>query len=314
MNNIVNFKFGTLANYNALTQKDNDTLYFADGLIFKGDKAYSQKFEKVASLPGTPSQGVIYVLPDYSAKIYTGTDYVDLAVGTVGTIEDAETNDSKVVTQAAVKAYISKKLDGMETAEQLQAKIDKAKDEAIKSATETAASDATSKVDAAKKDLQQQIDTKIASVFKFKGSKESFAEVEKITDMVIGDVWHTSDDGKEYVYTGADGGWELLGFTIDLSAYATTEAVTKAINDKFAEVTKALESYYTKEQIDAKVKEITGAIDTAKQAAIDAAASDATSKADQALKDAKAYADGLNGAMDSRVKVVEAAVTWAEIA
>ena len=41
MNNIVNFKFGTLANYNALTQKDNDTLYFADGLIFKGDKAYS---------------------------------------------------------------------------------------------------------------------------------------------------------------------------------------------------------------------------------------------------------------------------------
>lgn len=28
MNNIVNFKFGTLANYQTLQAKDNDTLYF----------------------------------------------------------------------------------------------------------------------------------------------------------------------------------------------------------------------------------------------------------------------------------------------
>lgn len=117
---------------------------------------------------------------------------------------------------------------------------------------------------------------------------------------------------KEYVYTGAE--WELLGFTVDLSAYATTEAVTKAINDKFAEVTKSLEDYYTKAQINEKINTINTAISDAKQAAIDAAATDAQEKATKALNDAKAYADGLNGAMDTRVKATEAALTWSEIA
>ena len=124
MNNIVNFKFGTLANYQALQAKDNDTLYFADGQIFKGDKVYSQKFEKVTSLPTAPSQGVVYVLPDFSAKLYTGVDYVDIAVGTVGEIGDDTANDAKVATQAAIKAYLAKKLEGMGTTDQLQTKID----------------------------------------------------------------------------------------------------------------------------------------------------------------------------------------------
>lgn len=86
------------------------------------------------------------------------------------------------------------------------------------------------------------------------------------------------------------------------------------INNKFSEITKSLENYYNKDQIDGKVTELTGAIATAKQEAITAAATDAQSKANKALSDAKAYADGLNGAMDTRVKVVEGAVTWAEIA
>lgn len=181
-----------------------------------------------------------------------------------------------------------------------------------KSATETAATDATNKVNEAKTELQKQIDAKVASVFKFKGSLDNKTALDAIEGMIVGDVYHTSDDGKEYVYTGE--GWELLGFTIDLSAYATTESVTKAINDKFNELTKSLENYYNKDQIDGKVTELTGAIATAKQEAITAAATDAQSKADKALSDAKAYADGLNGAMDTRVKVVEGAVTWAEIA
>lgn len=312
MNNVINFKFGTLANYNALQAKDNDTLYFADGQIFKGDKVYSQKVVKVSALPEAPSQGIIYVLDDFSAKIYTGTDYVDIAVGTVGTIGDGTENDDKVVTQAAVKAFVSKKMAGMETAEQLQAKIDAAKAEAISTATDTASKDATSKVEAAKKALQQEIDSKVASVFRFKGAKENLGEVKSIENPAIGDVWHTNDDGKEYVYTGTE--WELLGFTIDLSAYATTEAVTKAINDKFAEVIKSLEDYYTKAQIDEKINTINTAISDAKQSAIDTAATDAQEKATKALNDAKAYADGLNGAMDTRVKATETALTWSEIA
>lgn len=311
MNNIINFSFGTLEKYNAILTKDNDTLYFADGQIFKGDKAYSQKVMKVASLPTTPSQGIIYVLDDYSAKIYTGTDYVDLAVGTVSVIGETTENDGKVITQAALKAYITEKLKGVEGSEAIQAKIDAAKDAAIKTATETASEDATKKVNEAKTELQKQIDTKIASVFRFKGAKENLDEVKAVKSPVVGDVYHTNDDGKEYVYTGTE--WELLGFTIDLSPYATKKEVTKQINDKANEILGSIDAY-TKAEVDQKVKDINAAIDTAKQAAIDAAATDATTKADQALKDAKAYADGLNGAMDTRVKATEKALTWVEIA
>ena len=46
-------------------------------------------------------------------------------------------------------------------------------------------------------------------------------------------------------------------------------------------------------------------IAAAKQEAIEAAAGDATTKANNALRDAKSYADGLNTAMDARVQVVE---------
>lgn len=311
MNNIINFSFGTLEKYNAILTKDNDTLYFADGQIFKGDKAYSQKVMKVTSLPTTPSQGIIYVLDDYSAKIYTGTDYVDLAVGTVSVIGETTENDGKVITQAALKAYITEKLKGVEGSEAIQAKIDVAKDAAIKTATETASEDATKKVNEAKTELQKQIDTKIASVFRFKGAKENLDEVKAVESPVVGDVYHTNDDGKEYVYTGTE--WELLGFTIDLSPYATKKEVTKQINDKAEEILGSIDAY-TKAEVDQKVKDLNAAINTAKQAAIDAAATDATTKADQALKDAKAYADGLNGAMDTRVKATEKALTWVEIA
>lgn len=311
MNNVINFSFGTLDKYNAIVAKDNDTLYFADGQIFKGDKVYSQKVVKVTALPQTPSQGIIYVLDDYSAKIYTGTDYVDLAVGTVSVIGETTENDGKTITQAALKAYVTEKLKDVEGSDVIQAKINKAKDEAIKSATDTAAEDATKKVDDAKKELQQQIDTKIASVFRFKGAKENLDEVKAVESPVVGDVYHTNDDGKEYVYTGSE--WELLGFTIDLSPYATKTEVTKQINDKAEEILGSIDAY-TKAEVDQKVKDLNTAIDTAKQAAIDAAATDATTKADQALKDAKAYADGLNGAMDTRVKATEKALTWVEIA
>lgn len=312
MNNIINFMFGTLDKYNALTQKDNDTLYFADGQIFKGDAVYSQKVVAVGTLPTKPSQGIIYVLPDYSAKIYTGTDYVDLAVGVIGTIEDATTNDGKTITQGALKTYLTKKLENMATVDNVQAKIDAAKDEAIKSAVSTADANADAKVATAKQELQKQIDTKVASVFRFKGSKDSLDEVKALKDMAIGDVWHITTDGKEYVYTGKE--WELLGFTIDLSSYATKAEMTKAINDKAKEITDSLASYYTKDEIDGKLQTVATNIATAKSEAISAAADDATKKADQALKDAKTYADGLNTAMGTRVTKVEQAVTWTEIA
>lgn len=69
--------------------------------------------------------------------------------------------------------------------------------------------------------------------------------------------------------------------------------------------------------LDERLKVVEGALGTgdgsvsdqiadAKQEAIDSAAGDATSKANQALADAKTYADGLNTAMNTRVEALEA--------
>lgn len=104
----------------------------------------------------------------------------------------------------------------------------------------------------------------------------------------------------------------------------------------------AVPDAYTKAQADEKVKVVQDALDahkadtvvhvtaaerktwnekvdvnqlaTAKSDAIATAAEDATTKADAARDAAKTYADGLNTAMDGRVKAVEAAVAWQTIA
>lgn len=343
----VNFRFGTYEQYKAVASKDTNTLYFADGVIYKGDAPYSQKVEMVSAFPEitNAAQGVLYVNSStYEARFFNGTDFTTVFVGTVGNMDDAG-NDAKVVTQAAVKAYIAKQLAdaNIPTDSAINEKINTAKEEAITEAVSQAGTAADQKDAALKTQLEQTMDTKIAaqvaSVFRFKGSKANKGEIDAIEGMVTGDVWHSEDDGKEYVYDGE--AWELLGFTVDLSAYATTAAVTEAINAKAEELTSAIATAKseaiaaakaeTTSQVNAhagdKTIHITGEertawnakadtsyVDSAKQAAITAAASDATTKANQALTDAKAYTDQKNSAMDTRMKAVEAAVTWGEIA
>lgn len=103
------------------------------------------------------------------------------------------------------------------------------------------------------------IDGKVAGVFHFKGTaskyengdlykKEGETEV-KITDMREGDVYQIlaakAEEDKEYVYTGT--AWELLGFTVDLSNYVTTSAMTEAIGQAKTE----LQSYADEKATDA---------------------------------------------------------------
>ena len=61
-------------------------------------------------------------------------------------------------------------------------------------------------------------------------------------------------------------------------------------------------------------REVRDQLAAAKSEAIATAATDATTKADKALSDAKTYADGLNTAMDGRVKETEKALAWQTIA
>lgn len=101
----------------------------------------------------------------------------------------------------------------------------------------------------------------------------------------------------------------------DAYTKAQTDEKIKAVNDALSEHTGNADIHVTAEKkAEWDAKATTAQVATAKQEAIDAAATDATSKANQALADAKTYADGLNTAMDTRMQAVEASVTWGTLA
>lgn len=82
MDNLVKLTFGTLKAYQNLKNKDENTLYFTQYQVFKGSIPCSQQVVRCGStLPDTLQNGVIYVLDNMSAKMYDGTDLIDVAIG-----------------------------------------------------------------------------------------------------------------------------------------------------------------------------------------------------------------------------------------
>lgn len=137
--------------------------------------------------------------------------------------------------------------------------------------------------------------SKITSIFRFKGSKATLAEIQAVESPEIGDVYHNIENGGEYVYDGTT--WELLGLSVDLSDYAKTTDVNASIGSAKAElegkITTATNDLQGK--IDTKVtaEEGKSLIETAKidqigQNTADIAAANQTiaTKADQSALDA----------------------------
>lgn len=78
--------------------------------------------------------------------------------------------------------------------------------------------------DAATKKYADDLVSGLGAVFKFKGTKATTSEL-PLSGNSQGDVWLVSADSSEYVWTlsaasGTAAGWEKLGVTVDLSAYA----------------------------------------------------------------------------------------------
>lgn len=158
--------------------------------------------------------------------------------------------------------------------------------------------DLTTEVSGVKSDLadnyynKEAVDGLVSGAFHFKGNaKELNAEGNLIgtDDKVItgkaGDVYQIGD--KEYAYNGS--AWVELGFTLDLSAYATTASVTTAKEEaittagtnadaKIATAKTELEGY-----VDGKITDL-GIGDYAKSADVTSAISDAKTEL-------KTYAD-----------------------
>ena len=101
------FKSGTYAQYAGLASKDNNTIYFIDGQIFKGDVAYTDQVVVVSALPSTLVAGKVYVnTTDKSVTYYDGTTSTVVIPETVGTIGDA-TPDTDLANVKAIKDFVA---------------------------------------------------------------------------------------------------------------------------------------------------------------------------------------------------------------
>ena len=59
-----------------------------------------------------------------------------------------------------------------------------------------------------------EIDTKVTSVYKYKGSVATYSDLPS-TGLTVGDVYNVETDGSNYAWTGTE--WDKLGGTIDVS-------------------------------------------------------------------------------------------------
>ena len=103
----VKFLTGSYAQYVSLTQKSDDTIYFIDGQIFKGNVAYTDQIVVVSALPSTLVAGKVYVnTTDKSVTYYDGTTSTVVIPETVGTIGDA-TPDTDLANVKAIKDFVA---------------------------------------------------------------------------------------------------------------------------------------------------------------------------------------------------------------
>ena len=101
------FKSGTYAQYVGLAAKNDNTIYFIDGQIFKGNVAYTDQVVVVSALPSTLVAGKVYVnTTDKSVTYYDGTSSTVVVPATVGTIGDS-TPDTDLANVKAIKDFVA---------------------------------------------------------------------------------------------------------------------------------------------------------------------------------------------------------------
>lgn len=75
----------------------------------------------------------------------------------------------------------------------------------------------------ADKYTKAEVDALVSSVFKYKGTIATKADLNNISDMKIGDCYNVEADGVNYAWNGEE--WSALSGTVDLTNYYTKEQV-----------------------------------------------------------------------------------------
>lgn len=248
INDVPSMWVGTSANYEALETKVAGAIYFLTDTrqIARGNVKFSQEAQIVTSLPSSGIRGYIYFNSTNGvAYIYNGTEFKPIGVITTSDITSAQ--DGDVPNVSAVKAYV-----GAQVAAGVANKVDKVEGKQLSTEDYTTAE--KTKLATYPENystVTALIDSKVASVYKYKGTVATEAELPD-SDQVVGDVYHVTEKSKEFVWDGTK--WEELGGIVDLSGYYTKTETDGAIDTK---VNAAKTELQTK--IDAKAAKVTGA-------------------------------------------------------
>ena len=162
------------------------------------------------------------------ARISKNADDVDELIDTVGHIDSAQTATNKTVTQHTAD------ISTLQTALKTKANLVLGKVSVNELPVATSLVNPNNGTIPTTFAVSKAINDKIVGLLNWQGVKDTTDEIKDIALAKKGDVWHSNEDGSEWVctediFTADHSVWEELGTPIDLSGYYTKNEVDKKV-------------------------------------------------------------------------------------
>lgn len=162
------------------------------------------------------------------ARISKNADDVDELRDAVGHIDSAQTATDKTVTQHTAD------ISTLQTALKKKANLANGKVSVTELPVVTSLGNPNNGTIPSTFAVSKAINDKIVGLLNWQGVKDTTDEIKDIALAKKGDVWHSNEDGSEWVctediFTADHSVWEELGTPIDLSGYYTKNEVDKKV-------------------------------------------------------------------------------------
>ncbi len=308
--NLVKFVATTALAYASASNLDENTLYFItdERRIYKGSVPYSGGiYKEVDSIPANPEVNVLYCVKATGRVVFYDGSKTVLLVAPRSTSLGASSTDSEVATAKSVVSYVSSAVSALGVDKiNSQVATNKSNISTLQSSVSTltgsgtgsvakALSDAKSYTDSAKTALQTNINKKANSATSLAGYGISDAYTKTQVDSAISSAVANAHHLKREIVASLPAVDKANADTIYMvptSGSTTAAGSTASAYIEYMLINGGFERIGTSD-VDLSNYATKGEVSTAKTAAINSAASDATTKANNALSSAKSYADGL---------------------
>lgn len=162
------------------------------------------------------------------ARISKNADDIDELRDAVGHIDSAQTATDKTVTQHTAD------ISTLQTALKTKANLANGKVSVTELPVVTSLGNPNNGTIPSTFAVSKAINDKIVGLLNWQGVKDTTDEIKDIALAKKGDVWHSNEDGSEWVctediFTADHSVWEELGTSIDLSGYYTKNEVDKKV-------------------------------------------------------------------------------------